>query len=201
MAAVRERLSCYPSLSAVRRGSALAYAIDDCGGERFYLVSFSRSGIALELYSRESPLYFMREALLRLLSLAAVLSGEYEFDVRTLFPYLIEALRPGAPEIPVRSLGLPRARVGGETILAGRISRLNRENARLALELNAARAAATRTTALFLISRYGTSVEIGRAARESGLAVEAIEAAVRAMPELGYRALRLGAGRFSLVRA
>ncbi|MDE1828425.1 MAG: hypothetical protein KGH65_04665 [Candidatus Micrarchaeota archaeon] len=116
IAELAETLAGYPNLHLYSKGTELKYAID-CGAN-FYLFTFGRSHIIGEVYSADSPLYHLRDALLRMLSVIAYLGDFYAVCIESIFPYLIAALRERQTEFQT-----PKAqgRLGSDLILAKRI--------------------------------------------------------------------------------
>lgn len=200
MAAIRQKLKSYPHLKQVGYGSKLRYVVELENADKFYIISLTESEFLFELYSKTSPLYFIQEVLLRIISLAAILSDDCEFGIRDIFPYLVEALANQIPRPQVIRTDTNIRETAGEIILARRINGLNRENSQLGNDLSLARSELLKMTSLFIISRYGPNVDINEVTKESGIAADDITKALKFMPEVGYRALPLGHDRFNLVR-
>ncbi len=200
MPQVRRKLSNYPNLRQTGNGNTLKYVVELENRDKFYTISLTDKDFVLELHSKTSPLYFIHEALLRMLSLAAVLSEDYEFDIRSLFPYLVETLASQIPKPQISRMESAIPQTPGEIILSSRINALNRENLQLGNEISSTRSKFLRMTSLFIISRYGPSVEVNEVSKECGISNEEVTKALMFMPELGYRALSLGHDRFNLVR-
>lgn len=198
---VRASLGAYPGLIEVGYGSGIKYLID-CEREagKFYLLSLSRSAIVFEVFSKVSPLYLMRESLLRLLSISAMLSEDYEFDMRSLFPYLIEVLACQELKGICEVRSGADANCGGDIILARRITQLLKERRAFSSALDAASSKLARITALFIICRYGHAGDVNEIARDCGLTDEEVERALGGMHEIGYKRLPSRSGRFTLVR-
>ena len=89
---VEGKLSCYPSMSQTGRGSTLRYALNTEDDDHFYSIEIGKSSMAICTHSSQSPLYFMHEALLRLLSMMQLLSEDYEVSANDLLPYLVAVL-------------------------------------------------------------------------------------------------------------
>jgi len=95
MAKVKERMAFYPHLKLISEGSELEYMLAESGedvNKKAYTLKLSRSGITLYIYSNLSTEYFERESLLRLFSLAQLLSDLYVFDISSIFPNLLHFL-------------------------------------------------------------------------------------------------------------
>jgi len=116
LADLAEALDGYPNLHPYSKGTELKYAID-CG-TNFYLFTFGKSHIVEEVYSIDSPVYHLRDALLRMLSVIAYLGDLYAVRIESIFPYLIAALRERQMEIQVPKA---KGKIGSDLILAKRI--------------------------------------------------------------------------------
>jgi len=95
MAKVKERMAFYPNLKLISEGSELEYMLAEPAEDadkKVYIVRLSRGGITIYIYSNISTEYFERESLLRLFSLAQLLSDLYVFDISTIFPNLLHFL-------------------------------------------------------------------------------------------------------------
>jgi len=95
MAKVKERMAFYPHLKLISEGNELEYMLVESGedvNKKAYTLRLSRSGITLYVYSNLSTEYFERESLLRLFSLAQLLSDLYVFDISSIFPNLLHFL-------------------------------------------------------------------------------------------------------------
>ncbi|MDE1850236.1 MAG: hypothetical protein KGH54_00370 [Candidatus Micrarchaeota archaeon] len=114
-----EALGAYPNLQLCSKGTELKYAID-CG-INLYLFTFGRSHIVEEVFSTDSPVYHLRDALLRMLSVMAYLGDLYAVRIESIFPYLIAALREKQMEIQIPKA---QSKPGSDLILAKRIIEL-----------------------------------------------------------------------------
>lgn len=112
-------LSNYPNLHLFSKGTELRYAID-CGSN-FYLFRFGPDYIIEEVYSGDSPIYHLTEALIRMMSVVAYLGDSYSVRVESIFPYLISALAGKQIE---SGLPKPQAKSGSDLILAKRIMQI-----------------------------------------------------------------------------
>lgn len=191
----------YPWLTQTRKGTSPAYIMGE-EEDRFYTVEFSKDSILLTVHSKGSPLYYMQEAMLRLLGLLSSLEGLYEPDVRSLYPYLVNLLASGQfAQLSERLVSPKQERgLGVELVLARRVNALLRENSRLNGELNEERRKLRSVLSRFLIMRYGSAVDVEAASKETGIGAKEVEDAVRRMEELGYRSIKTGERRFSLAR-
>ncbi len=194
-------MKAYPHMNLLKRGSTLKYMIEEGeGSSKFYLVTFESKSVSLELFSKVSPLYLMPEALLRTLSIMAMVSSDYDFDAKSLFPYLTEVLASQGIRYCIERLDSGRVASPGDLILAKRISSLLNSNSAVTKELDATKSKLFRMTAFFIISRYGYSASIDQVCRDTGMSGAEIEGVLNYMPEIGYKSIMSNRDRFSLVR-
>ncbi len=196
---VRESLKAYPQTRQFDSGTAIRCVIGLEGSDKHCVLSIEKDSLVFDFYSKTSSAYFMPEALLRVASVAAALAGDYAFEINGLFPYLVEALSSQLPR-PRTSIIRRDEREGGDLILAKRIISLKKQNMQLNKDLASMRSKLLRLAALFIISRFGPNANIEEAAKESGISKEDVDLALRLMPEIGYKALPAGNGRFNVIK-
>jgi len=139
MAKVKERMAFYPHLKLISEGSELEYMLAESGEDadkKAYTIKISRSGITLYIYSNLSPEYFERESLLRLFSLAQLLSDLYVFDISSIFPNLLHFLyNTEEHAIKVERIGPWDKERGVAVLLSKRVITLDNEVDKLSKEL------------------------------------------------------------------
>ncbi len=200
ISAVRDRLGFYPQLRLERSGTALLYTIDqDRGGDHFYTLEVTGSRISLTIYSARTPVFFIQEAVLRMLGMVQTLSGICEIRLESLYPYLIAALT----QQEIYSM-LPkqetRASLSSDIVLSRRLIRLMNENSEMRDERKkldesfnraiirwAALEAYRKCTVADIASRFGI---------EEKRVIDALDGAERE----GYRVAHSGRDTFTLVR-
>ncbi len=202
LSSVAKELECYPGLVRIRRGTTLAYLIGREAGDCFYTVELSKDAIALTIHSKASPVYYFQEALLRLLSIFSILEEFYVVDLRSIYPYLINVL--GASQLGnlVDKSDKDGSRWSGiESILAKRINSLLSQNAALQGSLEEKERKLDLLLSRFIIAKYGGTVDLDTAAKDIHVESTDIEKAIKNMESLGYKGVRVGERRFSLMRA
>ena len=82
---VKSRMSCYPAIKQVTTGTGLTYFIgDETQTDRFHVLELEKDRITITTNSTSSPTYFMKESVLRLMSVSTALSEDYEVDLQGL---------------------------------------------------------------------------------------------------------------------
>ncbi len=196
---VMESLKAYPQTRQFDSGTVIRCVIGPEGADKHCVLSIEGDSLVFDFYSKASATYFMPEALLRVASVAAVLAGDYAFEINELFPYLVEALSSQLPR-PRTSVINGDERDGSDLVLAKRIISLRKQNMQLDKDLASAKSKLLRLAALFIVNRFGPNADIEEAAKESGISKEDVEMALRLMPEIGYKALPAGKGRFNVIK-
>ena len=203
LAEVKLILSHYPSLKLMSYGTSLRYLSEEESENIFYTLDFAISAIKITIHSKDSPIYYTSEALLRLLAMLSVMEGVYEPDIRGIYPYLILALGESKLQRLTENLGngeSPNSENSTDILLARRINWLAAENRRLAAELAGSKAMSESILSKFIILHYGTEGSLERLSKETGLDRSQAEKALSGMGRLGYKLIRNGKDRYSLVR-
>lgn len=203
-ASVKKCLDNYPSIKHLSRTKTLSYVARETERDHFYIASFEKDRITLTVYSKTSPTYLSGELLLRLLSFCAMLHNEYEFDIKEIFPYLIESLAGNhintyKDSIESRARGSNQG--NSDIILAKRINSLVKENMALK-ELNKSlESKKTRFIAEFIALKYGNNAIIDSIERENQLESWEVAKALEFMQSTGYRLVYISKERFRLIKA
>jgi hypothetical protein len=200
MSSVKRTLDLYPSLRPIRSGTCLEYLLGDAeGSDHFYSVRLEADRAYLTIFSRTTPVYFIQEAVLRLLSILQTIGKEYEPSFHDLYPYLILALSSQQTrQALLKDPPLPKD--NSDLVLAKRIIQLMRENAelkgRLGMELRRSR----RTLQALVVAEAEAGAGIGEIAKAAELSREEVERVLPTLHEIGYKAIQADPDRFDLVR-
>ena len=118
---LKAALKSYPFLEQLSCGSELVYLT--VGNGTTHIFHFGREHILQKVYSTSSPVYSMRESLLRLLGMVSFLGDAYSLSPQSLFPYLLHEL--SKPELAQLPKSTAQDRNGNpELILSKRIVQL-----------------------------------------------------------------------------
>ncbi len=120
------------SMTLLKEGTSLLYTIEEKDADNhFYSIEFLKDRMALIIYSKQTPVTFMSEALLRLLSIAQLTSEHYELKLSSLYPYLIVLLAGHQMGNLSERIDDHVQQDGSDLILARRIIGLLNENNKL----------------------------------------------------------------------
>lgn len=201
MSGLKSCLEAYPGLKLESEGTSLLYELEDDGvGDRFYSVECGKSHIALTIFSKQTPVLFMQEAMLRLLAVAQITSKHYRIDLSSLYPYLVIAM--ASQQIGRIMSGNEAAKEDdSDLILSKRLISLMKQNSALmeSAEIFTARFRKLTQKAITLSSTGNTSME--DLERDLCLSKGEISEALSGMRQAGYSPVYLGKDRFSLVKA
>ncbi|MCL5427731.1 MAG: hypothetical protein M1321_00950 [Candidatus Marsarchaeota archaeon] len=198
MRKLQDILGKYPLLQRLSYGSSLRYLINEPDSQaRFYIAEFSPSHISIEIYSRSTPLALMGDGMLRLLSLASFVGCAYDFDISSIFPYLIDILARDKIEYYLQGTG--KAEIHGpEVILSKRIISLNGENLRLKQRCDAMRENILRLAIMLLRVKYRGVCAISDAAAAMGLTEDEMRTVVSRASHMGCKVVWHGKNEFSM---
>ena len=202
MAEVKRRLECHPGLSMVGNGSRVRYHVaGDNEKDHFYVVELGAGYMAIETYAKSSPVYFMQEALLRLVAISSLLRDDYTMQLQSLFPYLVGVLAGRALGDMAQKLDDGVRWRDTDILLAKKIIGLTKENACLRERGAKLEALSGKLLVSMMIAKYSHDVTVDAIASESGIDAKEVAAALASMPAHGYRVVYSGEKRFSLVMA
>jgi len=201
MSGLKGCLEAYPGLKLVGEGTSLLYELaEEEVSDRFYFIELGKRYIALTICSKQTPVVFMQEAMLRLLAVAQITSKHYRLEISSLYPYLIIAIANQQIRSVIGGAGTLKED-SSDLILSKRLISLMKENTalregseRLAVKF---RRLAQRT---IILSSTG-NMSIPELERDLCLSKDEISGALSCMRQIGYNAIYLGKDRFSLVRA
>ncbi|MDE1869796.1 MAG: hypothetical protein KGH71_02300 [Candidatus Micrarchaeota archaeon] len=187
----------YPLLEQVKSGSELVYSTKSGGTTHAF--HFGKTYIIQRVYCESSPVYSMRESLLRLIAIASFLQGAYEVRPESLFPYLIAEL--SKPELASFTRNPPPSRTGNpEVILAKRIMGLISEVERISQENSHLRSARIRLLSYLLLGESEKGIVIAKEFCEKySLEVSEISTIEKNLSGFGFRLL-MGGGKINLVK-
>ncbi|MGA3020875.1 MAG: hypothetical protein ABSD68_02920 [Candidatus Micrarchaeales archaeon] len=200
MSSLKGCLDAYPGLKLIGEGTSLLYKLaEEETSDRFYFIELGKRHITLTIRSKQTPVMFMQEAMLRLLAVAQITSKHYRLDISSLYPYLIIAIASQQ----IRSLigvGREAKEDDSDLILSKRLISVMKENAtvREGSERLAIRFRKLAQRAIVLSSTGNTSI----ADLEGNLCLsrDEITEALSDIRHIGYNSVYLGKDRFSLVR-
>ncbi|MCL4364788.1 MAG: hypothetical protein M1569_04005 [Candidatus Marsarchaeota archaeon] len=193
-------LSCYPNIKKVSEGSTPSYLVNIDGVyDRFYIVKICKDRIVVTLNSRSSPLYFIKEHILRSLSIIMVLSDDYKVDMSGLIPYVVEALNRELVPVISKQECDPVAATH-DTILSKRIVSLLNERSELNQKVAKSNALSTSLISKFILQKYASGYDIRRIASELNVNKDSVSESLHYLEKMGYRMLLGKEGTFEMVK-
>lgn len=199
---VKEILENHPDLVLIKNSPELRYTTLEDEIDHFYTFEFGKEHIIAEVYSKESPIYLMREILLRLLSLLAILGDSYKVDIESIFPYIAIELSSNQISSYINNIEQPRKQNESDIILAKRILELNNKNRALSEELEKYK---NQTTVLlsYLIIQIGMqkSLDLKEIEKKYNVNKEHVDSAIICIQNFGYKTVNLGANKINVVKA
>ncbi|MGC8676103.1 MAG: hypothetical protein ACP5T3_01115 [Candidatus Micrarchaeia archaeon] len=202
LSAIASALANYPGMVQVGTGTMLKYELrpDSQNPDHFYVLEITRNSMALFTFSKSSPVYFMQEALLRLVSVLSLLDGVCTAELSGIYPYLISVLaRQQLAYAEERAIDVRKPHDDLALLLSSRIKALLEENYALKRSGSESSQALSRVTAMLIVSRSSGLASVSELARITGQSREQILLAMAELPKLGYRAAYKNRDEFELV--
>ena len=190
----------HPNMVLVSEGSELVY-LAKIGGTDYCLFKFGTSYLVEEIYSKLSPVYIMRESILRFLGILAFVDENYDIEFRDIFPYLAAELSNPIPQNIVPKITVQSNYRVAELLLARRVtqlqSQLDQSNSKIQ-QLEAQKS-------IFLSHLLLKEAEIGETGMDKflkkyGVNVSNLNDLDPYLFKLGYRTIGVGTGRINLVK-
>jgi hypothetical protein len=92
MSDLKKKLSDYPGMHIIRVGNTVRYILLSKHEDQLYFIDFSKDSIILESRSRLTPIFSMRTALLKLISVLAITKEMYDARFEDVYPYIMIVL-------------------------------------------------------------------------------------------------------------
>lgn len=191
----------YPRLKCIRKGTEREYIIGEEVDDHYFTVSFSRERVVFQIFSLESPQYYMHDGLLRLLSILAFLKDHYSANFEDIYPHIIGVLGSGRMASIFEKIEIFQTE-GRETdiILAKRINMLHDENKKLGMDFSKIKSTSISLLSKYIQEKYCDKLRIKTIVEETGFNEEDVLSAIKRLEDSGYRKILLRDGNYSLVR-
>ena len=202
LSSIAKAMEAYPGVYLTQSGTSLLYSIGGEADDHYYTIELSSSYIRLAIYSEYSPIYLMKEALLRLMSIISFLNDRYNVNISSIFPYLVELIADG--QLNYYS-GIISSISGRETsdsyiVLAKRVNYLKAENSRLQSELSESNERiGSMLEWLLILEGMHSAASIEKLSEKYKVRKEEIEAALKRLQSKGYKVIYNSKDLFTLV--
>ncbi len=198
MLSVKSRMSYYPATRQLATGTRLTYLLDgEEQTDRFHVLELETDRITLTTHSATSPTYFLRESVLRLMSVSMILSEDYDIDLHGLMPYMIHVLSNS--DALVHETGPINFNREADIILSKRVIELLGQRSRLESTGSELKQRLISTVSSLILCKYRNGFERTSISKELGVGQEIIDEAINDLRSRGYRAIRSNSGGFEMV--
>lgn len=199
MPSVRSRMSCYPAIRQLSSGTRLTYIIEtEAKAQRFNVLELERDRITLSTNSATSPTYFLKESILRMLSVSMALCEDYEIDYSGIIPYLVHLLCD--TEVFAREKGATNFNRESDIILSGRLVELISQRNCAQRAANELRSGLVAAISALILAKYSAGFDQAAIARELKVKPDIISDAINELVAMGYGTIRSRSGRVEVVR-
>ncbi|MGC8547625.1 MAG: hypothetical protein ACP5MC_01310 [Candidatus Micrarchaeia archaeon] len=198
---IEHKLRNYPGMLLASRGTSLKYVIDQ-QSDHFYTFEIAKDRAELVIFSRQTPLFYMQEALLRLMNLLLIVK-DCEVEIESIFPYIIAIL--ARQQISGILASAPNNRHDAKMqtdvdfLLAKRIKELLKENTALKQTAAETKAKLEQITLQLVVASSAGTTSIKELASRTKLSELDLKSAIAQLPKLGYKAVYKNSDSFELV--
>jgi hypothetical protein len=190
----------FPCFELLAHGARLRYGIIARDEKESYFLELSRDSIVLEVHSHVSPMYLMQKAMIKLLSIIALLRTEYSMEITSIFPYLISQMASNNMAYYLGNMENPVRHSSSDTILASRILNLHSRNAALESELESAKERYDSIlSAIIRLEGQNSHASLGSIAQKYQVGRPELERAVERLSLSGFTIINSGKDIFSVV--
>ena len=200
---VKEKMEAYPGAKLVSSGSTLRYIFESVTKDSsFIVISFLDNAIIMDISSPGDPDSLEKIAILRLLSVAAVLNDCYRVYLNGLFPILVRILSEDVNKISRCKRCLAREKQVHkrdiDMVLAKRIVDLHKEKIEFENKIEKFGKSIERLIEIIVLSKHnGSSPD--EIIKDLGISKNLLDTTIANLSHKGYRKIELGNGRFQMV--
>lgn len=200
---VKEKMEAYPGIKLISYGSSLRYSFENVAKDgSFIVISLLYDSIDLDIFSQRDPDSLEKIAILRLLSVAAVLRGCYRVYLDGMFSILVKILSEDMNSINIckRCLTQEKQRYKRDIdiVLAKRIIDLRKERMELEGKIEADRKHIEKLVEIIILSKQN-GISPDEIIKDLGISKILLDLAVANLSRRGYKRIELGNGRFQMV--
>ncbi len=200
MQSVRMRMSCYPAMKQVSRGTRLVFLIENGNAAAmFNTVELEADRISLTTTSSTSPTYFLKDSVLRLISISTALAEDYYVDFSGVLPHVIYLLSDlSILRTESSTCSIDR---NADMILSGRIIGLLRQKKTLEDEYAQLKSGLVRVLSELILCRYPDGFDAAQLSRELGLPKGIVCDSISGLAGSGYKVIGAKGRVMRIVRA
>ncbi len=194
--ALKSTISNYPSCKPLNTKKWPTYLIKENNSEPFYILELRNDKILFTTYSTISPLYSLKDSLLRILSLASVFSDDYVMYIDTILPYMLNfMLKEDYKSYPHYNYSKEP-----ELILSRRIIHLISENKTLKNTVSSLNNNLIKSTSALIMAKYSSDSNIKQIEAATGLSSQYVSDILIMIQQNGNRLVYNKKGNFDIVR-
>lgn len=195
--ALLDLLKSYPNLVPISYGKEISYYFDS--KQAIFVFYFSDEYIIHEIYSSISPVYHLRESLLRLLGMLLFLGDAYQVDLQSLSPHLIFEL--SRKEIDSMRIDKLDNSTDPYQILSKRIIFLLNDIESISAKLEKTQGSLSNIVTILIKSEAQNGIFSSKEiAAKYSIDESLVLSSIDMLQKFGYKSIMHGEGRFSLVQ-
>jgi hypothetical protein len=196
MSKARAKLLCYPNIMALP-GNKTEFVIKNNDSPEFYKVELKETKILFTTFSNISPLYSMKDSLLKMISIMEILSEDFTFYFDSIAPYFTNALKNHDLKV---SSSTRKSGNQTEVILSKRVISLIKSNGSLLEEVKRVNDMLISVSSELILTRCTSGSNIKAFERETGLSSTQISDVFDLLQVKGYKIIFSKRDEFSVVK-
>ncbi len=192
----------HPGLSLMYSKDILRYSINESGfKQHYFILEISKTNISIITYSMQSPILFLKEAILRLLLILSFIKSSYSIELSELYPFILNILSKEAFEVDeLNNQNRYKNTYNEDIILSKRIIQLLRENKELKNEISISKSTILRLVTMNLQLKYSGRINLKIASKDLGIEEELLLNILEKAKSLGYAIIWNNKHEFTMVK-
>ena len=196
-------LSDHPGVSLIYSGEFLRYSIKTQNTtDHYFILEIYNSNISIAIYSMVSPVFFLKEAIIKLLLILSFIKTYYSIELSELYPFIMEILSKdtfGTAEFKKLAEN-SKTTYGEDVVLSRRIITLLNENKKLSNEILFLQLTSVRLMTSVLLLKYSGKINFRSASKDLGIDEAMFKNLLEETKSLGFTALWHNKSEFTLVK-
>lgn len=193
----------HPGVSLMYSGEILRYSIKTQDfTDRYFILEISKSNISITIYSATSPVFFLKEAILKLLLILSFIKAYYSIELSEFYPFIMEILSKDTFSTTEfkKLVENTKATYGDDVVLSRRIITLLNENKKLSNEILFLRSISLRLMTSALLLKYSGKINFKSASKDFGIDEVIFKKLLEETKSLGFTTLWHNKSEFTLVK-
>ena len=200
---IKLSFSDHPGLSLMYSGESLRYSIKTQGfTDRYFILEICKENIYIIIYSATSPIFFLKEAVIKLLLILSFIKPNYSIELSDFYPFIMEILSKDTFNTAEFKKLTENTKItyGEDVVLSRRIIALLNENKKLNNEILFLRSTSLRLMTSAILLKYSGKINFRIASKDLGMEEATFRKLLEETKSLGFTTLWHNKSEFTLVK-